>query len=88
MVLTAVPAVAPAGADTVVVTSASGEIAVVSPALSGSALAPWLVVVPSALLMVTAPLAGAVYATPSVIVELAPRLPGIPLKVTTPVPAL
>ena len=58
--LTAAAASAPAGIVTVVVTSASGEIAVDPVAVSGSAFAPWLVDVPMLVLTVTEPLAGAV----------------------------
>ena len=61
---TVVPAIAVAGAVIVVVTSASGETAVVAVAESGSVLAPWLVVVPIVLLAVTAPDGGAVNDTP------------------------
>jgi hypothetical protein len=57
---TVLPAVAEAGTDTDVVTSASGEIAVVPVAVSGSVLGPWLVDVPIPLSILTDPLAGAV----------------------------
>ena len=58
--LTAVPAGALGGTLTVAVTSATAEIAVVDDAVSGCALAPWLVDVPIVLVSVTDPLAGAV----------------------------
>jgi hypothetical protein len=57
---TVLPAVADAGTDTDVVTSASGEIAVVPVAVSGSTFGPSFVDVPIPLLTVTDPLAGAV----------------------------
>ena len=57
---TVFPAVAEAGTETDVVTSASGEIAVVPVAVSGRTFGPWLVDVPIPLLTVTDPLAGAV----------------------------
>ena len=53
-------AVADAGTDTDVVTSASGETAVVPVAVSGRTFGPWLVDVPIPLPTVTDPLAGAV----------------------------
>ena len=53
--LTVLEATAVAGIETVVVTSASGEIAVVADAESGAALAPWLVVVPMVEATVTEP---------------------------------
>ena len=83
--LTGVAAIAVAGIDTVVVTSASGEMAVVDADVSGWALVPWLVDVSIALVMVTAPPGGAVKATPSVMLAPAPRLAGMPVKVTAPV---
>ena len=58
--LTVLPATAVGGTVTLVVTSASGEIAVVPLALSVSVLAPWLVAVPIVLDTVTDPAAGAV----------------------------
>ena len=57
---TVLPAMADAGIDTVVATSAIGEIAVVPLAESGSVFAPWLVDVPIVLLTATDPLVGAV----------------------------
>ena len=57
---TVVAALADAGMDSDVVTSAIAEIAVVALALSGPALAPSLVDVPIVEFIVTAPLAGAV----------------------------
>ena len=85
--LTVVAALADAGTESDVVTSAIAEIAVVAVALSGAALAPSLVDVAIVELMVTAPLVGAVYATPSTIDDPAPRLDGIPLKLTAPLAA-
>ena len=76
------------GTDTVVVTSASGEMAVVCWSVSGSVFGPWLVDVPMPALTPTAPLPGAVNATPSVMAEPAPRLAGIPVSVTIPVAGL
>lgn len=58
--LTVLPAAADAGTDTLVVTSATGEMFVVLLAVSGSALAPWKVVVEIWLFTVTEPLGGAV----------------------------
>ena len=77
-------ATAVGGSVTDVVTSASGEIAVVDDALSASALPPWLVVVWMLLDAVTVPLGGAVNVTPMLSAEPLPRLPGIPLYVTAP----
>ena len=54
------PATALGGSETLVVTSASGEIAVVDVVVSGSVFGPWLVDVPISLAMTTEPLAGAV----------------------------
>ena len=86
--LTAVPAAAVAGTDTVVVTSARAEIAVVPLEVSGCVLGPWLVVVPMPLATVTAPDAGAVNATPMATLEPAPSAAGMPVNVTTPVAVL
>ena len=83
--LTVLDATAVAGTETVVVTSASGEIAVVADAESGAALAPWLVVVPMVEATVTEPLGGAVKVMPTVIVDPAPKLVDMPAKVTAPV---
>ena len=58
--LTVVPAGALGGTLTLAVTSAMGEVAVVDDAVSGCALAPWLVDVPIVLDTVTDPLAGTV----------------------------
>ena len=58
--LTVLAASAVGGADTLVETSARGEIAVVPLALSASVFDPWLVVVPMVLDTVTEPDAGAV----------------------------
>ena len=58
--LTVLPATAVGGTETEVVTSASGEIAVVSRAESAFAFAPWLVDVAIVANTLTAPLAGAV----------------------------
>jgi hypothetical protein len=57
---TVLAAVAVGGTETDVVTSASGETAVVPVAVSGSVFGPWFVDVPIPLLAVTDPLAGAV----------------------------
>ena len=57
--LTVAPATADGGTVTVVVTSASGEIAVVALLLSASVFGPWLVEVPIMLDSVTDPLVGA-----------------------------
>ena len=54
------PALAVAGAVTVVVTSAMAVMAVEPLAVSAAALAPWPVVVPMVVLMATGPVAGAV----------------------------
>ena len=78
------PAVAEGGAEIDVETSASGEIAVVPVALSGSGLLPWLVAVSIDATTATEPLAGAVKLTPTLMVLPAPRLAGIPPKVTAP----
>ena len=67
-----------------VVTSASGEIAVVDVVVSGSVFGPWLVLVPISLAITTEPLAGAVYATPTVMLEPAPSVVGMPVYVTAP----
>ena len=83
--LIALPPTAFAGIATDVVTSTSGETATLFVALSGSRLVPWLVAVLIAEAMVTAPLAGAVNATPIVNVVPAPSVVGSPVNVTTPV---
>ena len=88
MPLTVAPAVADAGIVTVVVTSASGEIAVVALAESGCAFAPWLVVVVIVLFAVTEPLAGAMKMTPRLNVAPPARLDASPVNATPPVPAL
>ena len=87
-VLTVVPAVAVAGAVTAVETSASGEIAVVAVALSGCALAPWLVVVEIWLATLTAPDGGAVKLMPMATLDPAPKLAGMPVNATAPVPGM
>ena len=86
--LTMLPAIAVGGTETVVVTSASGDTAVVAVALSVSVLGPWPVVVPIIDVATTAPEAGAVKAMPTVIVAPEPRLAGIPVNVTAPDAAL
>ena len=53
-------AIAVGGNETVVVTSASGDTAVVPVALSANVFGPWLVAVPILLVSVTEPDAGAV----------------------------
>ena len=88
LALTVEPAVAIAGAETVVVTSASGETAVVPVALSGSVFGPWLVVVEIAALTVTAPVAGAANDRPTTMLEPEPSVAGIPVKVTAPLAGL
>lgn len=82
---TSEPALAEAGTLTLVVTSATGEMFVVLLALSGSALAPWDVVVEIWLVTVTEPLAGAMYCTPIVSVWPLVTLVGMPVNVTPPV---
>lgn len=82
--LTVLPATALAGSVTVVVTSAKGEIAVVLVVVSVSVFGPWLVDVPISLAMITDPLAGAVKATPTLMLDPAPRLVGMPVNVTAP----
>ena len=77
-----------AGIEIDVVTSASGEIAVVTDALSGNVLVPSLVAVLMLLVVVTEPLVGAVYAMLIVRLEPAPRIGGIPEKVTAPLAGL
>ena len=87
--LTRVPAAALAGTEIVVDTSALADIDVVADAASGRAFGPCEVVVKMPLdSMIAPPASGAVYATPIVSDEPAPRLAGIPLKVTVPLPAL
>ena len=88
MPLTGLPALAAAGTDTVVVTSASAEIAVVALAESGAVFAPSSVVVAIVQATVTAPEAGAVNASPKLMLAPAPRSVGMPVNVTTPDPAL
>jgi len=78
--------VAVAGIDTLVVTSASGEIAVVPVAESGKVFGPCDVVVEIWLLAVTEPLAGAVNVNPTLSDAPLARLVDIPVKVTTPLP--
>ena len=83
--LTVDAATADAGIVTDVVTSATGEIAVLPVAELGCVLVPSLVVVPMLLLTATEPLAGAVKLTPKLTdVPLAIDA-GIPVKVTPPV---
>lgn len=82
--MTVLPAIALTGREIVVVTSASGDTAVVLVAVSANVFGPWLVVVPISLAMITEPLAGAVNATPTLILDPAPRLAGIPVNVTAP----
>ena len=83
--LTLEPATAVGGALAVTPTSATGEIADVPVDVSGSAFAPWLVVVWIELVALTAPDGGAVKLTPIVMPEPAPRLVGMPVKLTAPV---
>lgn len=82
--LTVAAATAVGGSDTVVVTSAIGDNAVVALALSGSVFGPWLVDVAIEPLIVTDPLPGAVYATPSAMLLPALSVAGIPPNVTAP----
>ena len=82
--LTVDAATALGGSDTAAWTSASGEIAEVPVEVSGSVFAPWLVVVWIVLVALTAPDGGAVKLTPIVMPEPAPRLVGMPVKVTAP----
>ena len=70
------------------VTSASAETVVVPLAVSGAAFAPCPVVVEMTLLTVALPPDGALKPIVSVIVDPAPRLAGIPVNVTAPVPEL
>ena len=86
--LTVLPATAVGGTLTLASTSASGEIAVVADDVSGSVFDPWLVVVPMVDDTVTDPLVGAVYATPRTRLTPEPRLVGIPVNVTAPLPTL
>ena len=83
--LTVEPAVADAGTAIDVMTSASGDIAVVSDALSGCVFGVWLVVVPIVLVALTAPEAGALKLTAMVTDAPATSVAGMPVKVTPPV---
>ena len=85
--LTSDPAIAVGGTDTEVVTSATGEMAVVPLALSGSVFGPWLIVVVIDAARLTDPVAGALYAIP--MVKLAPlaSVAGIAPNVTAPLAA-
>ena len=85
--LTVLPAIASVGIDTDVVTSARGETVVVADEISGSVFGPWLVDVPIPAVIVTDPEGGATNVTPIVNPDPAPRLAGIPAKVTAPVAA-
>ena len=82
---TCAPATADAGAAIVVVTSATGETAVLDVAESGSVFAPCAVVVPIALDTTTDPDAGALNVSPTDSVVPDVRLVGIPEKVMPPV---
>ena len=84
LLLIVAPATALGGTLTVANTSASGEIAVVCVSLSGLAFAPWLVDVPMVPATATEPVGGAVKLRANVMPDPAPRLVGMPLKVTAP----
>ena len=84
MPLIVVPATAVGGSETVVVTSATGETAVVALALSGRVFGPWLVVVPINPLIVAEPLGGAVYVTPRATLAPLASDVGMPPNVTAP----
>ena len=84
--LTVDPAAADGGTETLVLTSATGEMLVTALAVSGKAFAPWDVVVEICVATVTEPLAGAVYSTLSVNVSPLASVLGMPVSVTAPVP--
>ena len=84
--MTVEPPVAVDGTEMLVVTSANGEMAVVPLAVSGRVLGPCEVVVEICVLAVTAPVAGAVNVKPRLSAAPLARLPGIPVRVTTPLP--
>ena len=87
LALTVLPATADAGDEMLVVTSASGETAVVSVALSGRAFAPCDIDVPTLEFAVTEPDAGAVKLKPIVIDAPGANPVGSPLNVTAPLAA-
>ena len=86
--MTVDPAIAVAGDEMFVVTSADGEIALVALALSGWLFGPCETDVPTDELAVTDPEAGVVKVKPIVVEAPDARPDGIPLNVTAPDAAL